>query len=157
MALKDVISIVISCFAFVLSMIAFCYTKKRAKAEALVQFLNEGDTKEMKDKRIEIYNNKLNLVQKKFINKLLDRENRTDEDTKLERIISDVISFYDKWAALYNHGYLPKWAIDGPRATVLINIYELAELYINERIKEDTYYAMDIIKLYKIKKIERLK
>ena len=45
MALKDVISIVISCFAFVLSMIAFCYTKKRAKAEALVQFLNEGDTK----------------------------------------------------------------------------------------------------------------
>ena len=163
MALKDIITTIIAVLAFIISVSSFIMSHKKAKAEALIAYLAEGDSERMRNRRSELYKQEVELKQKVFQDKIkLYCQKKIDETSddyekikEIEKNITDEVAFYDKWALLTNRHYLPRWAIGGNRATVFLHIYEIIEFYIDFRRQKNEFYASDMMKLYnKIKGIK---
>ena len=149
----SVISLCISIITLSLTLLRDFKNGKREKSNALIKFLDQGDSPEMKKLRGDIYRHAADFKDTEFQRKITDlfndnaRPNNLYSD--LETSITKVISFYDKWALLYNQGYLPKWAFDGARKTVLLGICDKVMFYIDFRKAQGNEdYAKDLLTVY---------
>ena len=156
MELKDIITTIIAVLAFIISVSSFIMSHKKAKAEAVIAYLAEGDSERMRNRRAELYKHEKELQQKDFQNKIISYYKKEidvkcdgyDEIKEIEKNITDEVAFYDKWAILINRRYVSQKVIDENRAKVFLHVYEIVEFYIKLRQEENNYYASDMTKLY---------
>ena len=124
----EIISMLVSCIALVLSVFTF----QRARTSAVITFFTQGDSAEMKKSRCaiyEIYNG--DLSEDAIFCKLKEK---TIE-------ISTVVSFYDFWALMVKKHYLPKWTFQDSAKYTAKNVYRKILPYIIYRREEQPLYA----------------
>jgi len=96
------------------------------------EYFLQGDSKEHKDNRAQIYDiyNK-NNDEEAIVNALLEKS----------EIASKVVSFYDVWAMFVKKHYLPLWTFKGIVGDTAVNMHNKLKPYIEHRRNDMKNYA----------------
>lgn len=124
----DVVAIVISLIALVLSLISFF----QSRAAVVKDFFAQGDSAEMKGYRKTIYD----IYNQESDEKIIFERLLENEDD-----VAHVISFYDFWSLMVKRHYLPRWAFQASSKFVTMTIYNKSIPYIVFRRKSQPEYA----------------
>lgn len=152
----SIVSLCISLFTLSLTVLRDFNNIRKDKSNAVIAYLNEGDSEHMKNRRRQLYTYEKELknpngsYQKRIKQYFKDGKKIDQNLIDLETCITQIVSFYDKWALLYNKKYLPKWSFQGPRATTFLKICDIIMFYIDFRRTDMNHenYANDLLKLY---------
>ncbi len=124
----DLFALVVSLFAFALSILSF----QQKRINNVQSFFAQGDSKEMKEKRKTLYNiykqNKGAVARYRMLLK------KSDE-------MAEIVSFYDFWALMVKKNYLPKWTFQASSRYTICNVYKKLNPYIAYRREKNPKYA----------------
>lgn len=127
-SLLDVITIISSLSALVLSIISFSHSR----ASVVKDFFAQVDSPDMRAYRKTIYD---------IYNNEKDPELRYNQLLAHEKDVTQTISCFEFWALMVKKHYLPRWAFQASSKFVAITLYNKVKPYIEYRRKDQPDYA----------------
>ena len=127
--------IVINITSIVISFTALYFgiqSYRNAKIAVVKEFFVQGDSRDQKNFRKQVYDIYNRVTAEPVIKKEL---------IKITDAVAHIVSFYDFWALMVEKKYLPMWTFDGTPGNTAINVFSKIKPYIDHRREKDAEYA----------------